>query len=134
MAAPAPPSPQQANNPNATSNTKENINMPPTSTPPSYLTTKQSTAYLAAKSHLSSGDLDAALTLTANQISAVRDSLLSASDSSSSLEAEMHEAMAPLYYLYGTTLLYLVEENETMMSGGQVSFWILYIVVVDELW
>lgn len=30
---------------------------------------------------------------------------------------DMHPALAPLYYLYGTTLLYLVEESDVMMNG-----------------
>ena len=37
-------------------------------------------------------------------------------------ETELHEALGSLYYLYGTTLLYSVEESDVMMNGGgQVS-------------
>lgn len=38
-------------------------------------------------------------------------------------DTELHESLAPLYYLYGTTLLYSVEESDVMMassgSGGE---------------
>lgn len=38
-------------------------------------------------------------------------------------DVELHESLAPLYYLYGSTLLYSVEESDVMMasSGGQRS-------------
>ena len=31
---------------------------------------------------------------------------------------ELQESLAPLYYLYGTTLLYSVEESDVMMAKG----------------
>ena len=31
---------------------------------------------------------------------------------------ELHESLAPLYYLYGTTLLCSVEESDVMMAAG----------------
>jgi hypothetical protein len=33
-------------------------------------------------------------------------------------DIELHECMAPLYYLYGTTLLYVVEESDVMMADN----------------
>ncbi|EJK61074.1 hypothetical protein THAOC_18490 [Thalassiosira oceanica] len=32
--------------------------------------------------------------------------------------SELHESLGPLYYLYGTTLLYSVEESDAMMAAG----------------
>lgn len=39
-------------------------------------------------------------------------------DDDDEMAIELHESLAPLYYLYGTTLLYSVEESDVMMAGG----------------
>lgn len=88
-----------------------------------YLTTKHSSAYKAAKTHLSSGDLDTCLSLVEAQLVELK-GLIGASSSNEAAnqdddDADLHEALCPLHYLYGTTLLYLVEENESMMNGQQ---------------
>lgn len=92
-----------------------------------YLSTKHSPSYTAAKSKLSSGELDECLSLIEGQLAVVKSSLVAVDDDKvdDNDELELHEALCPLYYLYGTTLLYLVEENESMMNnsgGDKVSF------------
>ena len=124
MAAPLPPSPQQAQQQTTNSPT----NKPTTSMKkPTYLSIKHSSEYLAAKSQLTAGELENALTLIGGQIEHVRQlltthttcaSTAATNDAAEDGNIDQHEAMAPLLYLYGTTLLYLVEENESMMSAG----------------
>ena len=118
MAAPAPASPQEATTsqdkeikPTANTASTEAVTSTNKPTNPTYLSIKHSPEYALAKSQLASGDMDTCLSLVETAISSLRPSLES---------ADLHEAMAPLFYLYGTTLLYLVEENESMMNGGKV--------------
>lgn len=93
-----------------------------------YLSTKHSPNYTLAKSKLSSGELDECLSLIEGQLADVKSALTEVADDNADKvgdELELHEALCPLYYLYGTTLLYLVEENESMMNnsgGDKVSF------------
>ena len=113
MAAPAPLSPQQA----TTSPIDNALTKPSADTPtPTYLTIKHSPSYQTAKSHLSAGDLDIVLTLVEAQIASTCEAL---GKDVKEDDLDMHEALCPLYYLYGTTLLYLVEESESMMNGQQ---------------
>jgi hypothetical protein len=130
MAVPALPSPQEAK---SKATTIETIKPSSASPSPSsnhftmdYLSTKHSPNYTLAKSKLSSGELDECLSLIEGQLADVKSSLV-ADDNADKVgdELELHEALCPLYYLYGTTLLYLVEENESMMNnsgGDKVSF------------
>lgn len=69
-----------------------------------YRNTKNSTHYLKAKSHLQAGDFEAALSSIELGITSTL-SLLPDQD-------ELHGSIAPLYYLYGTTLLYSIEESQ----------------------
>jgi hypothetical protein len=151
MAAPALSSPNQATTTTmdtSTTNNKPNAvttDVTATTSPPCYLSTKHSVQYTLAKSKLSSGELDECLLIVERQLVEVKSSLMSSSikdaDSAEDKDGdatdskdnnggddkdlELHEALCPLYYLYGTTLLYLVEENESMMNaaaaGGKVS-------------
>mmetsp|Transcript_11562 Transcript_11562/g.16599 ORF Transcript_11562/g.16599 Transcript_11562/m.16599 type:complete len:487 (-) Transcript_11562:92-1552(-) len=76
------------------------------SSPLSYLSVKQTPLYMKAKDDLREGNLESAL-LTIE--SCLTTSLAQLSGD------EFHTALAPLYYLYGTTLLYLVEENDALL-------------------
>lgn len=69
-----------------------------------YENTKNSTIYRKAKEQLQSGDFEAALESIEFGITSTL-SLLPKPD-------ELHESIAPLYYLYGTTLLYSIEESK----------------------
>ena len=83
---------------------------PPLKDPPAalqeltYASTQSSDAFLLAKNLLQDGDFETALETIATYMSEIA-SLLPQED------ASVHEAMAPLYYLYGTTLLYSIEES-----------------------
>jgi len=76
---------------------------------PTYATTKDSEAYYTAKNSLNEGDFEEALTTIESEIQ-VTLSLLPEESS------ELHESLAPFYYLYGTTLLYSVEESNDPSS------------------
>ena len=89
----------------------------------SYESTKQNPSYTEAKELLQVGDFEAALATIEGEISttiSLLSSLITSSSSSSSSNTkdlyssnvDLHEALAPLYYLYGTTLLYSVEESQ----------------------
>ena len=102
---------------------------------PTYLSTKSSKAYTMSKQLLSSGSLDDALSTLEMTLQLSREILLSSlgssnnnkNDNSTNIEEEgeddtnieLHESLAPLYYLYGTTLLYSVEESDVMMANDQ---------------
>jgi hypothetical protein len=70
-----------------------------------------------AKNFLNDGDFEQALTTIEEGIEGTK-SILAGNDN---LDTEFHESLAPFHYLYGTTLLYSIEEsNDTNMttSGG----------------
>lgn len=75
----------------------------------SYVTTKQSVEYTNASQQMKDGDFEMALSTLVDFMGVTR---ASCSDN------EMHESMAPLYYLYGTTLLYSVEESDDMVANS----------------
>jgi tetratricopeptide (TPR) repeat protein len=88
-----------------------------TSTEPSYDDSEQSGNYVLAKNFLNDGDFEQALTTIEEGIDGTK-SILAENDK---LDTEFHESLAPFHYLYGTTLLYSIEEsNDTNMttSGG----------------
>lgn len=84
---------------------------------PTYLATKQSKAYTLSKQLLAAGSLDDALSTLEVALQFSREMLIN-SLSDATDEIELHESLAPLYYLYGTTLLYSVEESDVMMANG----------------
>ena len=97
---------------------------------PTYLSTKSSKAYTMSKEILSSGSLDDALSTLEMTLQLSREMLVSSfnnnnkNDNSTKpkveendVNIELHESLAPLYYLYGTTLLYSVEESDVMMAA-----------------
>ncbi len=100
---------------------------------PSYHSTKQSKAYILANQLLKSGSLDDALAtlemalqftreMVANIVKAGNNNNFKSDDHDNDIVEEdainidLHESLAPLHYLYGTTLLYSVEESDVMMA------------------
>lgn len=77
---------------------------PPSQTELNYAITKKSEEFNKAKAQLTKGDFDEALETIETALKTTM-SLLPDID-------ELHESLAPLYYLYGTTLLYTVEETD----------------------
>ena len=77
------------------------------SKPLTYFNTKQCPFYTKAKQILQTGDFEAALSKIATGLTTIL-SLLPADGT----DNDLHEALAPLYYMYGTTLLYSVEESQ----------------------
>jgi hypothetical protein len=148
MAAPAPSSPQQSS---ASSEAKGKETTAPSNAvaPDSvtdantvtldYLSIKQSPRFALAKQFLSSGDFDAGLSLIEEEIQKVREAIeqdaARNSSSQGNEDTDLHPALAPLYYLYGTTLLYSVEESEVMMNGdgGKVSLARLRFLLIDTV-
>ena len=112
----------------SSSNTSTSTSNNNTNTMPTYLTTKSSKAYTLSKQLLSSGSLDDALSTLEMALQLSRDMLTNAfnnnnnddkKDDDDGVNIELHESLAPLYYLYGTTLLYSVEESDVMMANDQ---------------
>lgn len=93
-----------------------NINNATTRTIPTYETSESSEKYLLAKSLLSSGDFEKSLEVIEEAIQETREIL----GSQGVEDSDLHESMAPFHYLYGTTLLYSIEEsNDTQMTVAQ---------------
>jgi len=77
-----------------------------------YESLKDSDAYRSSKCLMSSGDFEDALQIV--------ESVLKAALSSDQVKGDqLHESLAPLYYLYGTTLLYSVEESDNGLAVQQ---------------
>mmetsp|Transcript_10001 Transcript_10001/g.12690 ORF Transcript_10001/g.12690 Transcript_10001/m.12690 type:complete len:558 (+) Transcript_10001:67-1740(+) len=72
--------------------------------PLTYSNVQKSSFYVKAKDMLQTGEFELALSKIEAGITALL-SLQTTPD-------EMHESVAPLYYLYGTTLLYSIEESQ----------------------
>lgn len=96
-------------------------------TPPNYFSTKSSKAYTLAYKLLNSDNfqdalstLETALKFTVQILRADHDKTANAKKGDEEEEdcMELHESLAPLYYLYGSTLLYSVEESDVMMAGS----------------
>lgn len=79
---------------------------------PTYDSSETSEKYLLAKALLTSGDFEKSLELIEEAIQETRALLVSHGVE----DTDLHESMAPFHYLYGTTLLYSIEEsNDTQM-------------------
>ncbi len=74
---------------------------------PSYWSIKQTPLYVKAKEELRDGSLESALVTIESCLTETLSQLSG---------DEFNVALAPLYYLYGTTLLYSVEENDALIS------------------
>ncbi len=78
-----------------------------------YESSETSEKYILAKSLLASGEFEQSLGLTEEAIQETRAML----ESQGVGDTDLHESMAPFHYLYGTTLLYSIEEsNDTQMT------------------
>mmetsp|Transcript_5071 Transcript_5071/g.14965 ORF Transcript_5071/g.14965 Transcript_5071/m.14965 type:complete len:439 (-) Transcript_5071:21-1337(-) len=85
---------------------------------PTYEASEASDKYVLAKSLLGSGDFEQALELIEEAIQEYRAILLSHDMDPET--SDLHESLGPWHYLYGTTLLYSIEEsNDTQMTVGQ---------------
>ena len=72
-----------------------------------YAGTETSDAYLIAKSLLNDGAFDEAMEIIGSAMASTLSRLPEESGT-------LHECMAPFYYLYGTTLLYSIEESTSL--------------------
>lgn len=77
------------------------------SVPPTYQSSEQSRHYQVAKVLLNGGDFETALSTIEEGIECTKAQL------PADVDATWHESMAPFHYLYGTTLLYSIEEEST---------------------
>lgn len=77
---------------------------PPASSLPTYDGSEASQYYVVAKTLLNEGDFEGALATIEEGIAATQAQLPEGSTT-------LHESMGPFHYLYGTTLLYSVEES-----------------------
>jgi tetratricopeptide (TPR) repeat protein len=73
---------------------------------PTYQSSEVSDFYQSAKALLKSGDFEDALSTIEEGIAWTQQQLQAAG-----IDASLHESMAPFHYLYGTTLLYSIEES-----------------------
>jgi tetratricopeptide (TPR) repeat protein len=92
----------------------------PTTTEPSYEDSEQSGNYVLGKNFLNDGDFEQALTTIEEGIEGTK-SILAASDKADTEDyISLHESLAPFHYLYGTTLLYSIEESndQAMTTSG----------------
>jgi len=80
------------------------------SKPLTYFNTKHGPFYTKAKEILQTDDFDSALSKIETGLTATL-SLLNDRN-------ELHESLAPLYYMYGTTLLYSVEESQATTEAS----------------
>jgi len=87
---------------------------PPQQVELTYASTQTSNVYLLAKHLLQEGDFDQCLSTIEEEMTRIT-SLLANED------ASVHESMAPLYYLYGTTLLYSIEESTDVANTGMTA-------------
>lgn len=79
---------------------------------PSYETSTESEYYLVAKKMLAEGEFEEALASIEQGIEHTKARLISLG-----MEHDFHESIAPYHYLYGTTLLYSIEEsNDTQVT------------------
>jgi hypothetical protein len=80
-------------------------------TVPSYESTESCESYKLAKQLLNNGNFEEALSVLEEEIESTKEILSTVlSDSTMMDDVELHESIAPLHYLYGTTLLYSIEE------------------------
>jgi len=92
---------------------------------PNYFSTKSSKAYTLAYKLLNSDNfqdalstLETALRFTAGILRAENKNHKRGNSDENNDDIDFHESLAPLYYLYGSTLLYSVEESDVMMASS----------------
>ena len=86
--------------------------------PRTYFASKRSIACETSNRLLREGMLDEALSNLENALRTMRGGEGGKGEGKGGSFDELHESLAPLYYLYGTTLLYSVEESDVMMADG----------------
>jgi len=86
------------------------LKAPPASSLPTYDSSEASQYYTVAKTLLNEGDFETALTTIEEGIVATQ-ALLPSPENGDDEGKTLHESMAPFHYLYGTTLLYSIEES-----------------------
>jgi hypothetical protein len=87
----------------------------PATSPLSYESMQASTRYQVAQTLLQNGDFEDALQTIAEGLEDTKATLLAlhGDDDEEAEGLDFHPALAPLHYLYGTTLLYSVEESSS---------------------
>ena len=91
---------------------------------PTYESIESSQRYAVAKTLLNNGDFEDALATIAEGLEEIKELLLAAPPGEVDPEMiDFHPSLAPYHYLYGTTLLYSVEEStsDNMMQQAQPS-------------
>ena len=88
---------------------------------PTYFAVRSSSAYTTARRLLNAGQFEDALALIEASMVATRQSLGGAGRDGAEEADELHPSLAPLHYLYGTTLLYSVEESDDMVNSAAAS-------------
>jgi tetratricopeptide (TPR) repeat protein len=84
----------------------ESSSLPVAPPVPTYQSSEASDFYQSAKALLKSGDFEDALSTIEEGIAWTQQQLQAAD-----IDSSLHESMAPFHYLYGTTLLYSIEES-----------------------
>lgn len=89
---------------------------------PTYQSVESGDVYLLAKRHLNKGEFEEAMSVIEEGIRDTQE-LLKKITNSPDGDFTLHESMAPFHYLYGTTLLYSIEETDQEMTtaGSAVS-------------
>jgi tetratricopeptide (TPR) repeat protein len=121
-------------------------------TEPTYQSSESSYWYVSGKKFLEDGDFESGLQIIEEGIDAMKEMIANynsvnkvppvaaaaatvATVQDDNDEFILHESMAPLHYLYGTTLLYSIEEsdfNQAMTIGGQVPVQLDSTVTPDD--
>jgi len=92
---------------------------------PTYDESAKSDHYTTGKALMQAGDFEQAMQVIAEGLEQTRERLLvlSAANGTPAEEVDLHESIAPFHYLYGTTLLYSIEEStdaqQQMTVGDQ---------------
>jgi tetratricopeptide (TPR) repeat protein len=90
-----------------------------TASSPTYESTEVSDAYITALALMKRGDFDDALEVVEEGMEALKQELFDGAKGDPYADApDVHPSMAPYYYLYGTTLLYKVEERDLNGPDG----------------
>jgi len=87
---------------------------------PTYEDSEKSEQYVLAKALLNDGDFEQALAAVEEGIEQTRAVLMSLKDVEEA-GIELHPSLAPFHYLYGTTLLYQIEESDDNGFGQSMT-------------
>ena len=87
---------------------------PPTVSEPTYTSSEESGFYIVARALLNEGRFEEALVNIEDGIESTKTALEDLGHDEEDIS--LHESMAPFHYLYGTTLLYQIEESSDSMA------------------